>query len=206
MTGKKIAGVFGTQNVGKTTFVRDLVDATEGRQESWKVFGSDYRKEIGRQGLSINRNGTEESQMTIHGILLQNVVDAVSDMKCDRIIMDRTPVDSYAYTMWHNRFGNGKISDETLNMMEQQVFRFCRMFDYLFYIPLDKCEDVEVVDDKFRDTNLEYRKQIDMIMGELYNRLSATGVLSNVFVMCLFGSRQKRVDRFLHYVCKEGVK
>ena len=195
MIYRKIAGVFGTQNVGKTTFVNDLVSHTNGWEERWTLFGRDYRKEIESRGLKINRDGTEDSQKAIHEILVQNVVDAVNDTSGDNLIMDRTPIDSYVYTKWHNQFGNGGISDSTINGMWRQVLRFCRLFDILVYIPLDKCADVEVVDDRFRDTNLEYRRQIDEIMGNVFILLK--GSLTMTHVDMLYGSRERRVSEFL---------
>lgn len=195
MMNKKIAGVFGTQNVGKTTFVNDLVADTKGGEERWTLFGRDYRKEIESRGLKINRDGTEESQKAIHGILVQNVVDAINDTSDGNLIMDRTPIDSYVYTKWHNLFGNGGISTSTVDGMWRQVLRFCRLFDVLVYIPLDKCADVKVVDDRFRDTNLEYRQQIDMIMENVFMVLQTH--LAMTKVRMLYGSRERRVSDFL---------
>lgn len=36
-------------------------------------------------------------------------------------------------------------------------------YDRIIYIDLDNCPNAEVVDDTLRDTNLEYRAEIDSI-------------------------------------------
>lgn len=200
MIEKTIVGVFGTQNVGKTTFINDLIETSRGAGadcHTWTTFGKNYRDEIERLGLKINRDGDEESQKAIHKILVQNVIDAaLSDDSVRRIIMDRTPIDSYAYTIWLSRYGKTKVSKDTLDRMEYDVFKFCRLFDNLFYIPLDKCNKIEVVDDRFRDTNLEYRRQIDGIFKELYDEIVEDGYLGSTIVDTLYGDRVVRLDMF----------
>lgn len=193
---KLIVGVFGTANTGKTTLINDIVESDVNKKRDadfqWVLFGKDYRKIISEKGLKINRNGNEECQKIIHETLLQNILDAVNEPFFRRIIMDRTILDSFAYTYWHNRFGNGGISKETLEKMWYQVVKFSRLFDSLLYIPLSFCKDIEVVDDKFRDTNSEYREQIDKIFYSMWLTLSKDGSKMDV----IYGSREKRIEWF----------
>lgn len=195
--GKKlIVGVLGTANTGKSTLIGDIVGYDENvkrdKDFQWTLFGKDYRSIISERGLKINRNGNEECQKIIHETLLQNILDAVEEPFLKRIIMDRTILDSFAYTYWHNKFGKGGISTETLEKMWYQVVKFSKLFDALLYIPLSFCKDIAVVDDKFRDTDSDYREQIDKIFYAMWVTLVRDG--SNMDV--IYGSREKRVKWF----------
>ena len=197
MKNKCIVGVFGTANTGKTTFINDLVEKTSNLEdplERWTVFGKNYRDEITKRGLKINREGNEECQQVIHDVLVGNIIDAVNCKEHGNYIMDRTIIDSFVYTYWHDKFGTVKINTETIDRMWDQVVKYTKLFDILLYIPLDKCEDVIVVDDKFRDVNYTYRNQIDSIMKSVWHYLLDTG--SNVNV--IYGSRETRVDTFIN--------
>jgi hypothetical protein len=176
--------------------IRDIVDSGRNRcrdkELQWTLFGKDYRDIITKMGLKINRNGNEECQKVIHETLLHNIMDAADESSLKRIIMDRTILDSFAYTYWHSRFGNGGIDEKTLNRMWEQVVRYSMLFDALIYIPLNKCDDIEVVDDKFRDTDFEYRKQIDSIFNAMWLILIGLGARMNI----IYGSREERVNWF----------
>jgi GTPase SAR1 family protein len=193
---KLIVAVFGTANTGKSTLIEDIVNYEDNKKrdadKQWTLFGKDYRQIISERGLKINRDGNEECQQVIHDTLLQNIIDAVDEPFLKRIIMDRTILDSFAYTYWHNKFGKGGISQSTIEKMWYQVAKFSRVFDALMYIPLCECNDIEVVDDKFRDTNLEYRKQIDKIFNVMWLTLIGDGARMDV----IYGSREKRVEWF----------
>ena len=193
---KLIVAVFGTANTGKSTLIEDIVNYEENKKrdadKQWTLFGKDYRQIISERGLKINRDGNEECQQVIHDTLLQNIIDAVNEPFLKRIIMDRTILDSFAYTYWHNKFGKGGISQSTIEKMWYQVVKFSSVFDALMYIPLNKCNDIEVVDDKFRDTNLEYRKQIDTIFNVMWLTLIGDGARMDI----IHGSREKRVEWF----------
>ena len=178
MKNKCIVGVFGTANTGKTTFINDLVEKTSSLEdplERWTVFGKNYRDEITKRGLKINREGNEECQQIIHDVLVGNIIDAVNCKEPGNYIMDRTIIDSFVYTYWHYKFGTVKINPDTIDRMWNQTVKYAKMFDILVYIPLKDCENIAVVDDKFRDVNYEYRKQIDCIMNSVWYSLAGIG-------------------------------
>ena len=65
-TLKKI-GIIGTQSIGKTTLVKDMI-------EKWPQFSvpeKSYRDLIKEKNLSINKNGNKESQDAIMGVLVE---------------------------------------------------------------------------------------------------------------------------------------
>lgn len=186
-----IVGVLGTQNVGKTTFVDDVVANGGG----WSLFGRNYRDVIASQHLKINRDGDERSQKVIHGMLVQNVADAIAEGNRRLLIMDRTPVDSFVYTKYLAK--RGRVSEATLKEMESQMMTCAGFFDWLVYIPLCMCDDVKVVDDRFRDTDLDYRREIDgLMMDALHEIFSCRKCDGNPRMMIVYGTREERVRRF----------
>lgn len=190
-----IVGIVGTANTGKTTLIKDVVDSENNvrdRDYQWTLYGKDYRKTIEEKGLKINREGNEECQQVIHDTLLQNIIDASNESFHKRMVMDRTILDSFAYTYWHYRYGTATIKTETLDKMWRQVVKFSKLYTRILYIPLCFCENVKVVDDKFRDTNSEYRRQIDSIFAAEFLSLSRNGSQMDV----IYGNREERVKRF----------
>ena len=192
-----IYGVVGTQNTGKTTFIKDVVDSTSDRRE-WFRFtnsGVDYRDKITKMGLVINRNGNEECQKVIFDTLTDNLLMNVRSPKSSRVILDRTPLDAFVYTKWHDEYGNHSVSRDTIVKMWRSLERSMRCLDRIVWIPLSMCDNVKVVDDKFRDTDVEYRRQIDGLFGRYLHLLSSQGMK----VTMVYGSRDERVRAFLEY-------
>lgn len=193
---KLIVGVVGTANTGKTTFIQDVVsDESNGslpEELKWRVYGKDYRDEIAKRGLKINRNGDEAGQLAIHEVLLGNIRSAMSETVLKRMIMDRTILDSFAYTYWHSRFGKGGISEKTLMGMWEDVNRYSMVFDSIIYIPMDKCGDIAVVDDGVRDVDEQYRREIDHIFNALWYVLLGSGAKMEI----IYGSREERLRWF----------
>lgn len=191
---KFVVGVIGTQNTGKSTFIRDLIGHYEGTENEFKTVGCDYRKKIEEAGLSINRKGNLAAQKIIMDTLVEQV-DIIRGMPEGNYVTDRTPIDAYAYTVYlfrHNpELG---ITQADLDEMMAKVKKSMSGYDLIVFIDLDNCQNVEVVDDTFRDTNLEYRKEIDQIFKE-----TIVGLRSEIFGKLdtsIFGDRNQRVDLF----------
>lgn len=196
---KLIVGVFGTQCVGKSTFINDVIEHNTG----WTLYGDDYRDIIKAKNLCINRNGNEECQQVIHDCLLNNIRNAVDEL--DKLmIMDRTVIDSFVYTYWLYKYAGCNIRITTLKKMFDQMCRYAKVFNALIFIPLSKCDNVKLVDDKFRDTNIEYRKEIDNIMENVAYTLMSEGCN----IMRIGGTRSERVNHFYDVIVPildEGV-
>ena len=195
MANKKfVVGVIGTQNTGKSTFIRDLIVKYKGTENEFKTVGCDYRKKIEEAGLSINRKGNLEAQKIILDTLVEQV-DIIRGMPSGNYVTDRTPIDAYVYTEYlfkHNpELG---ITQADLDAMMDKVRQSMSGYDLIVFIDLDDCGNVEVVDDTFRDTNLDYRSEIDMLFKETLVKLRSEvfGKLDT----CINGSRMARVDLF----------
>lgn len=144
----------GTQNIGKSTYVRDFL-------KEWPMYKTPektYRDIIKEKGLVINEEGNEESQR----IILNTLVDqAIEYSKEDNVILDRCVLDNLVYTAWLNL--NDKVSDEFLDETRLIVRETLKMYDILFFIPMSKFNNVDMVEDGLRSVNVEYRTEVDTI-------------------------------------------
>lgn len=191
---KFVVGVIGTQNTGKSTFINDLIEKYNGTDNEFKTVGCDYRKKIEEAGLSINRKGNLEAQKIILDTLVEQV-DIIRGMSEGNYVTDRTPIDAYVYTEYlfkHNpELG---ITQNDLDEMMAKVKQSMSGYDLIVFIDLDDCGNVEVVDDTFRDTNLEYRSEIDRLFKETLVKLR--GEIFGKLDTCINGSRMARLDLF----------
>lgn len=195
MKRKFTVGVIGTQNTGKSTFIQDILAEFKGTADEFKTVGCDYRKKIEEAGLKINRNGNLEAQKIICDTLIEQL-DIIAKMPDGNYITDRSPIDSYAYTVYLYRHNPELgITEADLSEMFNKVKNAIVDYDMIIFIDLDKCSNVEVVDDKFRDTNIEYRKEIDMIFKETLDALGCD-TLKSQLVTDITGSREERIAMF----------
>ena len=191
---KFVVGVIGTQNTGKSTFIRDLIVKYKGTENEFHTVGCDYRKKIEEAGLSINRKGNLAAQRIILDTLVEQV-DIIRGMEAANYVTDRTPIDALVYTEYlykHNpELG---ITQSDLDEMLEKVKKSMSGYDLIVFLDLDDCGNVEVVDDKFRDTDLDYRSEIDSIFKETLVKIrhEIFGKLDT----CINGSRMARVDLF----------
>ncbi len=190
-----MVGVIGTQNTGKSTFINDIISIFRGTLNEFHTVGCDYREKIRKAGLQINRNGNLEAQKIILDTLVEQM-DIIQQMPDGNYITDRSPIDAYAYTVYlfrHNpELG---ITQSDLDEMLAKVKKSIEDYDRIIYIDLDNCPNVEVVDDTLRDTNLEYRAEIDSIFKEILALLGLNG--SGKLNQDIKGGRDARVNQFL---------
>lgn len=188
-------GVLGTQNTGKSTFIRDIRKRYDGTSNDILQVGTDYREKITEKGLTINRNGSLECQKVIMDTLLEQLDIIGKSPVGKNYIMDRTPIDAYVYTyyLYKHKPGLG-ITTEDIHDMFLKAESSIGKYDILIFLDLDKCDNVKVVDDRFRDTNIEYRKEIDRIFKEFIDstRQKSKGIL----ISDICGDREERIRKF----------
>ena len=73
MDNKFIVGVIGTQNTGKSTFIKDIISKYQDTDSQFQTVGCDYRKKIEEAGLQINRNGNLRCQNIICDTLIEQL-------------------------------------------------------------------------------------------------------------------------------------
>lgn len=200
MKNKIVIGVVGTQNTGKSTFIKDVIEKFSGTPMEFKTVGCDYRKKIEERGLKINRNGNLESQKIIFDTLVEQL-DIIDGMPDGCYITDRSPLDAFVYTKYlkeHNpELG---ITHEDLQIMYTRLCTEMQRYDKIIFLDLNRCADIKVVDDKFRDTDVAYRREIDLLFKETLFYLSAHGIFDGKIIGDICGTREERVSKFIELV------
>jgi len=136
-------GFTGTMSVGKTTLVKALKETPEFRNYTFATERSAYLNSL---GIPLNYKTTIEGQTIF-------LAERVTELMQENIIADRTILDVMAFT---NKAC--KINYLDAEGFEAYASRFLQKYDYIFYIPP---EGVGMEDNGIRETDLEYRQQID---------------------------------------------
>ena len=171
------------------------MDTFKGTLNEFRTVGCDYREKIRKAGLHINRNGNLNAQKIILDTLIEQL-DIIQKMPDGNYITDRSPIDAYVYTMYlfrHNlELG---ITQADIDEMFYKVKKSIECYDRIIYIDLDNCDNVEVVDDSLRDTNLEYRAEIDRLFKETFKKLGSA--IDKKLNSEIKGTRDVRVNQFI---------
>lgn len=147
-------GCIGTQNTGKTTFIKDLI-AT---YPQFTTPSKTYRDVIRKYGLKINQNATIAHQW----IIFCNVLETVNKRYSKSVVFDRTPFDAYIYTL----YVAGK--PEGLEEMRELAVQSLEKLDMIFMFPLAGNEHIPLKDDGLRDIDENYRETINtLFLSEL---------------------------------------
>lgn len=193
----------GAQGTGKTTLLRDFLTCWP----QYKTLNKSYRDIIKEKGLTHSSNTTEETQRVIRDWMYE---EFKKNSKDDRVVYDRCLLDNLVYTLWMYRYIPGSISgtfvNESIDIMKESM----RKLDIIFYIPANKC-NFALEDDNFRDTNAEYRTQIDGIFKGLIDEYK-NNFNADIFwpkndspgVIEIFGDRQSRLLSIGDYIGVDG--
>ena len=202
---KYAMAVIGTQNTGKSSFIKDLIKYYENNTlvKPFVTSEIDYRKKIEQEGLSINQKGNLRCQKIIFDTLTEQLVKAINDDSVSNFVSDRSPIDAYVYTVWlkENNPDSG-ITDNDLEIMFDKLNRFIHLYDDIIFIDLDRCKDIKIVDDKFRDTDPKFREEIDKIFKKTILNLHLAGKANSV----IFGTREERIEEFVKHYQEKMVK
>ena len=195
----KIA-VVGTQCVGKSTYIKDFLK----KWNMYKTPDTCYRSLIKEKSLTINREGSEETQKIILDFLLDQ---ATNFSKNENVIFDRCVLDNLAYSSW--LYLNGKVSEKFLDQTRILVRESLKLFDIIFFLPLTKVSPVEIVEDGTRDTDPVYREEIDNIF-KVFSQSYAQGdgrifpANDSPALIEIFGSPEGRIQLTSLYLTEEG--
>jgi len=193
----------GAQGTGKTTLLRDFLTCWP----QYKTLNKSYRDIIKEKGLTHSSNTTEETQRVIRDWMYE---EFKKNSKDDNVVYDRCLLDNLVYTLWMYRYIPGTISGEFVNESIDIMKESMRKLDIIFYIPADKC-NFALEDDSFRDTNAEYRTQIDGIFKGLIDEYK-NNFDADVFwpkndspgVIDIYGSREGRLLTIGDYIGTNG--
>ena len=136
-------GFCGTMSVGKTTLVNALAELSEFKDYKSTTERSKHLMEL---GIPLNTDSTVKGQAVF-------LAERASELMNDNIITDRTIIDVMAFA---------KCS-KSMNYIEANDFchfasNMLNEHDYIFYV---SPEGVDIENNGVRETNADYRKQID---------------------------------------------
>jgi len=136
-------GFCGTMSVGKTTLVNALAELPEFKNYKSTTERSKYLMEL---GIPLNTDSTVKGQAVF-------LAERASELMHDNIVTDRTIIDVMAFAK----------SSKSMNYIEADDFcsfasNMLNEYDYIFYV---SPEGVKIENNGVRETNKDYRKQID---------------------------------------------
>lgn len=192
--------VSGTQCVGKSTFISDLL-------KKWPMYsspGHSCSKLVQDNKLSHSKESSEDTQQKILDYLTDNVMKYE---RKDNVIFDRCPVDNLVYTMWLNI--KGKVSDSFLEKTINIVRESTRFLDIIFFIPLTKVAPIPIVDNGVRDVDDTFREEIDNIFKAIINTYyKQTGAVfikdDSPAIIEIFGTPEQRIALASMYLNESG--
>jgi len=195
-----IITVSGTQCVGKSTLIKDFLN----EHENFSTPEIDYRKIILEQKLNLNRQGDYRSQKVLFDFVLNQSKEFAT--KPGNYILDRSLLDVVAYSTWlyENRPDSG-FTASNIAEMYQGLIKNIYLYDAILYIPLKYNSHVKIEDDNFRDTNEDYRLEIDKIFDSIVDDLS----FCKQNICHIHGTREERVEQIkkeLSHLLNQSMK
>ncbi len=171
-------GLTGTMSCGKTTLVNALKELPQFKDYKFATERSKYLRDL---GIPLNTDSTLKGQTIF-------LAERVSELMHENLITDRTVIDVMAFTQAAKSI---KPADKT--SYEEYARNFINEYDYIFYV---SPEGVEIEDNNVRETNAEYRDQIDYIIKglcHLYNhRMKKFTMIS--------GTTEERIKQILEAI------
>ena len=136
-------GLCGTMSVGKTTLVKALAKTTEFKNYKTATERSKYLRDL---GIPLNTDSSINGQFVF-------LAERSSELLHENILTDRTIWDVCSFTMLAKSIGThdkSQFVNAAMTLREQ--------YDIVFYI---EPVGVEMEDNGVRETNLEYRADIN---------------------------------------------
>ena len=192
----------GTGNSGKTTLLKSFIYTWDNYTTPKKTY-RDVITEGKLQHSSETTTGTQEK-------ILNFMIDQLQlNDKNDKIAYDRCPLDNIAYSMWcHDKGVTGftkKFVTKQIALMKESM----RRLDIIFLCRFDETKAIQ--EDGFRDTDVNFIKEVDNIFNSLYNQYSQNPEADIFFpagdtpcILPLPNDQQQRIDLIAEYIAPEG--
>ena len=168
-------GLCGTMSVGKTTLVNRLKELGQFKDFEFATERSKYLSDL---GIPLNTDSTLKGQTIF-------LAERCAELIKENIITDRTVIDVMAFTNLAR----------SIDFKDKEYFKdYARVFvgeyDYIFYI---SPEGTVMEDNGVRETDLEYRDDIDKAIIKILNKFGHR--CQNVHI--LKGSTEDRIEQML---------
>jgi len=187
--------ISGTANTGKTTLVQDFLK----RWPTFKTVEKTYRHFL-KNGEHSSKT-TSTTQRTLAEWFIEQIKQFGPE---DNVIFDRCTLDVLVHTLWgvHHETISAKFADEIIPQIKESL----RNLDIIFYIPFD--DNIPIVDDGIRDTDVTYIKEIDAFFRIMYeDYIKADKETFIIFpkddmpaFIPINGSREQRIAQIAEYV------
>ena len=145
-------GLCGTMSVGKTTLVNALQELDYFKDYTFRTERSKFLME---QGIPLNTDSTLKGQTVF---LAERAMELIQE----NIITDRTIIDVMAFAQ----------CSKSIDWTDKEAFydyaiRLIKEYDYIFYV---SPEGVEIEDNGVRETNADYREEIDITIRHILSQ------------------------------------
>ena len=198
MTKLTKIGIIGTQCVGKSTLVEDMILQWPQLSRPEKT----YRDVVKEKNLPVNKNGTKESQQIILDFLCDEVMKNYPKKK---MVFDRTPLDNLVYSLWLFDKGLSDIDEEFIDKTVNTVRHALKFYSVIFYLPLVTENDITISEKEQRDVDPVYRAEIDVLFDALYRARTSNG--SRFFdgddcpaIIPIYGNPLQRITMMQQYI------
>lgn len=151
----------GCANVGKSTLLSYFL-------RRWPMYvtpSKTYRDVLAENNLEHSSKTTESTQLLILDWMMQ---EQKNHPKGSKVIYDRCPWDNLAYTLQGN--AANLISDEVAAATISFVKESMKDIDIIFWLPYN--DQIKIVNDGFRDSDVAFIKATDKIFQELFDQYS----------------------------------
>lgn len=193
-------GIVSTQNNGKTT----LVNAIKSKWPNYITPLRTYRDIISEKNITINREGSLESQGVIRDALFDQAHEGA---KNPFSVQDRTLLDNLVYTLY---LVDKKIIDDDAFITEsiQMTREAMRKYDIIFWLPLNP-EIITNEDSPLRDTDVTFRIEIDNIFQSVFGMYKTNNGLlfdpaDQPAMIELRGNLHDKMDTVAEYIGYDG--
>ena len=166
-------GFCGTMSVGKTTLVNALKELPEFKDYKFTTERSEYLRDL---GIPLNTDSTIKGQSVF-------LAERASELMQENIITDRTVIDVMSFAQCSK-----SINYLDKDKFEQFAVCLVHEYDYIFYV---SPEGIEIEDNGVRETNAEFRKNIDNTIQHFLNKYGYR--IKNLTLIS--GSTEERIER-----------
>lgn len=195
--------ISGAQNTGKSTLIKDFLKVWTNYNTTEKT----YRDILKEKNLPHSTETNKETQYTI----LNWMVDELNKTTpASNIIFDRCPLDCLAYTLWAYEKGGSDITEEFVSYVITTTKEAMRKLDIIFFIPSDM-DKIVILNDGFRETDNNYRTEINNIFKSLKSQLEHHYEADVFFpkddspgLLEIFGTREQRLVQIGQYINQDG--
>lgn len=150
----------GAPCVGKSTLIENFL-------KEWPMYkrpSKTYRDIVKEQKLTVNKQGTKESQKVILNALVDEAQQAVASG--DKfIVFDRCVIDNMAFNLWHFAKQTEGFTTEFIIDSKTIAAMSLKYIDVVFYLPLR--QEIPVIEKELRETDEIFRQEIDNIFDSL---------------------------------------